>query len=491
MKNLTYFLSIGLLLLCGAAATTVAQDQIASAKTSIEDTDKSEKTKKDKNKDAADKDKAAQTSTSACETCRWFEPTVATFSMRYRTVTDSTNLRTFDQGQQRIVLGAKFKFDKEGRYTVNARASSGYYFNWAYADTGLGNTVNDAIQMTAAGTAVYAARDVAPGAIQSAVQGYIAQNFPNATPQQIAAMTPALTAQFTPIVTAQVESAIASQLRNANTRSKGWNIYVRQLYFEAKPVKGLEFQYGSLPIAKGVGSEATSYDDDGYVMGGRVTVKRPKQFWFDEMSVTYGYLGDIFEPNVFRRLDRMKASNYHQFLFRKKFNGGKIDVSADYTFQDGSDTMREAAVFNVKDSKVFDTVRVEAYQRIGDNIVHGKLFKAGSGFYVSAEKTLFDRLTLNGGVSNIDRSYTVYGEYGTKTLDWFGFAINGDQTGLGKRFISKVNYKLTKDLGVAMLYSQTFANDPVDMGYYWNKTHFNVSVTYDLLEGVRRLGWFK
>ena len=495
MKNIKYVLSIGLLLLCGAAATTVAQEQIASVKPSVEaGTDKSEKAKKEKNKDAADKEKSAsaQPSTaSGCETCRWFEPTVATFSMRYRTVTDSTNLRTFDQGQQRTVLGAKFKFDKEGRYTVNVRASSGYYFNWAYADTGLGNTVNEGLQIMAPGIAVYGARDIAPGAIQGAVQGYIAQNYPNATPAQIAQLTPVLTAQFTPIVTAQVVAGITSQMRNINTRTKGWNLYVRQLYFQAKPVSGLEFMYGSLPIAKGVGSEATSYDDDGYVMGGRVTVKRPKQFWFDEMSVTYGFLGDIFEPNVFRRLDRMKVSNYHQFLLRKKFFGGKIDVSTDYTFQDGTDTMREAAVINVKGTKVFDTVRVEAYQRIGDNIVHGKLFKAGNGFYVSAEKTLFDRLTLNGGLANIDRSYTVYGEYDTKTLDWFGFAINGDQTGLGKRFISKVNYKLTKDLGVAMLYSQTFANNPADMGYYWNKTHFNVSFTYDLLEGVKRLGWFK
>jgi hypothetical protein len=496
MKNIKYLLSIGLLL-CSATALSVAQEQIARGdKSSVTARDeKSAPAKKsDDAKYTADEKKASansQTSDAKCESCRWFEPTVASFSMRYRTVTDSTNLRTFDQAQQRIVLGAKFKFDREGRYTVNVRASSGYYFNWAYADTGMGNTVTEVIRQAAPGTAVYAAQELAPAAIQSAVQGYIAQNYPNATPQQIAQLTPVLTAQFTPIVTAQVQAGIVNQLQNVETRSKGWNIFVRHLYFQAKPVKGLEFSYGSLPIAKGVGSEATSYDDDGYVMGGRISVKRPKQFWFDEMSVTYGYLGDIFEPNLFRRLDRVKTSNYHQFLLRKKFNNGKIDVSTDYTFQNGTDTMREAAVFDVKKTKVLDTIRVEAYQRIGDNIVHGKLFKSGNGFYISAEKKLFDRLTLNGGLASIDRHYTVYGEYDTATLDWFGFAINGDQTGLGKRFISKVNYKLTKDLGVAMLYSQTFANDPADMRYYWNKTHFNVSFTYDLLEGAKRLGWFK
>jgi hypothetical protein len=492
MKKIIYVLFVGLLAFV-APATSFAQEKVTLAKTVK--TDEKETKKSEAKVETEDKEKSEATpqtnSDAKCESCRWFEPTAASFSMRYRTITDGTNLRTFNQAQQRTVLAGKFKFDKEGKYTINVHASSGYYFNWAYADTGWGNTVTDTIRKAAPGMANIVANEVAPPAIQSAVQNYIATNFPNATPAEIAQLTPVLTAQFTPIVTAQVKSTLTNEFQNIETRSKGWNLFVRQLYFQAKPIKGVEFSYGSLPIAKGVNTEATSYDEDGYVSGGRISVKRPKQFWFDEMSVTYGFLGDIFTPNLFRRTERFKQSNYHQFLLRKKFFGGKVDLSTDYTFQDGTDTMREAVSFNVKNSKVLDTIRVEAYQRIGDNVAHGKTFKAGNGFYVNAEKTLFDRLTLTGGFANIDRHYTVYGEYDTATLDWFGFAINGDQTGLGKRFISKVNYKLTDDFSVSMLYSQTLANDPANMRYYWNKTHFNVALTYDILKGVKRLGWFK
>jgi hypothetical protein len=493
MKRITYALFSAFLLLA-VAGTASSQIQVASTG-SDKSNREGEKPKKNDKKDTAEKDEvtaAPQTSSdSKCESCRWFEPTAATFSMRYRTTTDTTNDRMLNQGQQRTILAGKFKFDREGKYTVNVHASSGYYFNWAYADTGMGNTVNEVIRKAAPGMAPYVVPELAPAAIQQAVSGYIAANFPGATPDQIAQLTPVLTAQFTPIVSEQIRLGLIQELSNTDTRTKGWNLYVRQLYFQAKPVRGLEFSYGSLPINKGVNTEATSYDDDGYVSGGRVSVKRPKDYWFDEMSATYGYLGDIFTPNFFRRTERFGQANYYQLLLRKKFNGGKIDVSTDYTFQTGTDTMRQAVLFNVKGSKVFDTVRVEAYQRIGDNIVNGKIFNSGAGFYVQGEKKLFDRLTLNGGVASVDRHYTVYGEYDTATLDWFGFAINGDQTGLGKRFVGKANYKLTKDLGVSMLYSQTFANDPAEMRYYWNKTHFNVALTYDILKGVKRLGWFK
>jgi len=490
MNRVLYVLLAGILVFAGSNAS-FAQQQVA--KFTPEKT--VEKGDKEDDKKAADEAKsksAAQTQSSSCESCRWFEPTAATFSMRYRTLTDASDVRTFEQGQQRIILGGKFKFDKDGKYTVNVHASSGYYFNWAYADTGWGNTVNDAIRRGAPGMADIVAMEVAPGVIQSQVQNYINANYPGATPEQIAQLTPILTAQFAPIVTPQVRNSLYNQFSNINTRTKGWNIFVRQLYFQAKPVKGLEFSYGSLGINKGVNTESTAYDDDGYVSGFRSRVMRPQDIWFDEVSVTLGYLGDVFLPNFFRRTERFtEKMNYQQYLARKKFLGGKIDVSADYTNQDGTDTVREAVLFNVKDSKVLDTVRFEAYQRVGDNVVDGKVYAAGSGFAVQAEKTLFNKLTLSGGYTDIDRLYTVYGAYDTPTLDWFGFAINGDQTGLGKRAIVKANYKLTSDVAVSMLYAKSLVNNVEDMRYFWNKSHFNVAVTYDVLKAVKKLGLFR
>jgi len=491
MKKFIYVLFTGLLLLA-ATGTEFAQEKIALAKTV-----KSDKKESETNKDSADKEVSNSTTTqssndSSCESCRWFEPTAATFSMRYRTITNSANVRTFNQGQQRIVLGGKFKFDKEGRYTINAQASSGYYFNWAYADTGLGNTGNDALHKSAPAMGYWIAEYQLPGVVQTAVQNYIRVNYPTATPAQIAQLTPVLTAQFTPVIRPQVFSGVVKSLENTDRPGKGWNIYVRQLYFQAKPINGVELSYGSLPINKGVNSESTSYDDDGYVSGGRISIKRPKQLWFDEMSATYAYLGDVYTPNFFRRAERFKQSNYHQFLLRKKLFNGRVDASVDYTFQDGTDTMREGALIKVKETKFLDTIRVEAYQRIGTNQVNNKIFKGGNGFYIQGEKTIADKLTLSAGVASIDRNYSVYGEYSYSGLDFYGFALNGDQTGVGKRVITKANYKLTDDLSISMLYSQTFNNDPNEMRFYWNKTHFNVAVTYDILKGVKKhFGWFK
>src|SRR5690349_5272455 len=113
MKKLIYVLFIGLLL-SAATGTDFAQEKTALAKM-VKSDDKENKDSETK-KDSANKEISASTSQttseSKCETCRWFEPTAASFSIRYRTTTDTGNVRNLNQAQQRIVLGGKFKFDK-------------------------------------------------------------------------------------------------------------------------------------------------------------------------------------------------------------------------------------------------------------------------------------------------------------------------------------------------------------------------------------------
>ena len=70
--------------------------------------------------------------------------------------------------------------------------------------------------------------------------------------------------------------------------TSGWNntgigmgdwqapLAVRVVYFAAQPASGIEAQYGSLYILKGESSEITTYDEDGYVIGERVSVRRPR-----------------------------------------------------------------------------------------------------------------------------------------------------------------------------------------------------------------------
>jgi len=64
---------------------------------------------------------------------------------------------------------------------------------------------------------------------------------------------------------------------------------------------------------RGQSTEVTSYDYDGYLVGERITLDRPGNLYFDEISITYGFLGDFNRPNVFGRLHRLGQSNYHEF----------------------------------------------------------------------------------------------------------------------------------------------------------------------------------
>ena len=83
---------------------------------------------------------------------------------------------------------------------------------------------------------------------------------------------------------------------NGDTFTAGWNlrglgdassnrVFVKQLFVTAKPRNGVEFQYGGLPIVRGESSEITSYDNDGYLMGQRLTL--------GDVTLTAGYLGDL------------------------------------------------------------------------------------------------------------------------------------------------------------------------------------------------------
>lgn len=78
-------------------------------------------------------------------------------------------------------------------------------------------------------------------------------------------------------------------------------VFVKQLFVTAKPHDGIEFQYGGLPLVRGQSTEITSYDNDGYLMGQRLT--------FGDVTMTAGYLGDFRTPSVTRRWHRLSQIN--------------------------------------------------------------------------------------------------------------------------------------------------------------------------------------
>src|SRR5215471_1797447 len=114
-------------------------------------------------------------------------------------------------------------------------------------------------------------------------------------------------------------------------------VYLKHLYLSAAPVNGIEIQYGGLNIWHDESTDITGYGYSGYIVGQRVSIKRPRELFFDDISIFYGYGGDFSTPNVIRRADHLSQSNFHRFILRKDI-GERLWVSADYALLSGVPT---------------------------------------------------------------------------------------------------------------------------------------------------------
>jgi hypothetical protein len=373
---------------------------------------------------------------------RWLDFGSFNYGARYRSTFDTNGARTFDQGQQHLVADGKFKFDEQGRYGIGFHLSSGRYFNWSYADF-IGGGQHQFVQDAEAKMTPY--------------QLYIFNVLPP-----------------------------SSGFYN----SGGGQLYLRQLFLAAELVHGIEFQFGGLAINHGVNSEATSYDDDGYMSGERVTVRRPKQAWLSEISYTRGYLGDLYTPNFFARGERLSRSNYWQILGRKDF-GKRIAVSADYTYTtpEGAafflKTSREAILADVHQSKVIDQVRFEAYQRINaGEFAPGFPFPSAKGYAVTLSRNFKNRFAMDAGVADIDVDYITNLGVNVQALI-LGLTVNGDQYGVGRRYFVRPAIPLTRYASLVGNYSHVFdTNTAASSVDIWNNQALTAGVVFDLKKAI-------
>jgi hypothetical protein len=298
----------------------------------------------------------------------------------------------------------------------------------------------------------------------------IGGNFADKAAPSLAFFPPATAAKFFATIAKDTETVSAIQVTGATSR--GWQFYPRQLYFSATPIDQLTFEYGGLGIERGAASEITTFDEDGYISGERLRVKDPRHLYFDQIAVTYGYLGDFFNPNFITRADRLGQSNYHQFLVEKHF-GKRLRASADYTWTYGSHTMRESALVKVPEARVIEGARVELYQRLNDVSLQGFPYSSGSGFAFTGTKTLHKAFTLEGGYASIDQNYTVYS--GSSFLSTVAYSLNGDTLGVGNRAFVRANYKLNPFVTLFGFY-----NHQVNTDYYTvNRQGLNGGLTID------------
>ena len=265
----------------------------------------------------------------------------------------------------------------------------------------------------------------------------------------------------------------ASYQTDVKLGSRGWEMNFRQLYFSATPVKELSFEYGSLGIERGASTEATTYDEDGYLTGERLRILDPNHLFFDQIAVTFAYEGDLFHPSFFDRAERLGQSNYHQFLAGKRF-GNRLRTSIDYTFDKGTHTLRQAALLKVPELKVVDSVRPELYQRLNDKVLSGETYSSGSGFAITASKAFAKKLQLEGGYAGIDQQYGVL--TGDRLLAVFGFSMNGDAFLTGNRVFLRSNWNVSPYISLFGYYTHEVTAPPA-ADYNFNKQGLNGGAT--------------
>ncbi|MEO5740864.1 MAG: hypothetical protein ABIS29_09755 [Vicinamibacterales bacterium] len=261
-------------------------------------------------------------------------------------------------------------------------------------------------------------------------------------------------------------SRFTSSWNNTGIGLGGWQktLAARVLYFAAQPVAGVEGQYGSMFIIKGESTEITTYDDDGYVIGERVSVRRPRELFFDEMSATVGYFtGHPAEFGITKRVKYLdERPNYGHFLVDKKF-GSRAAVSSDFTSVAGVRTWRAATNVNTRPIQVADSINLETYKRTNRNPDYG--------FAVTLNKAVNRQLSLNWGYAKID---PLYG------------GLNADRFNIGKRVFFMTTYTLSPRF-TASWFVTTAVGENIALP---QRTLSNAVFSYNALPDLRRTGLF-
>jgi len=367
-------------------------------------------------------------------TGRWLDLTTFSHSERYRNQYGDDGFHYFENGQQRSVVAGKIKLDAGGKYTIGFRATSGRTFNWAYAD-------------------------------------YAGRGFATSFKQSADVLDP-----YGDDAVGEAYDADPAGVKQAEAlKSAGWSFYLRDLNISATPVKALTFQFGSFGFERGLSTEITTFDDDGYITGERVTLRDPHHLYFDQISLTSAYFGFFGTPNVFARGGGFTKSNYRQVAATKRVNK-RVGVSGEYNWisnNSRTNTFREAVVVAVPESLFLDNFRVEAYEMVNRVSLEGNDESPRQGFALVGEKKI-GKLSGDVGFASIDRNYGLYS--GSSYLQEIGFSLNGDNYNTGIRIFSHVNYKLTPVITAFGFYTRITGQMITNL----DRQGLNAGLTFDL-----------
>lgn len=265
--------------------------------------------------------------------------------------------------------------------------------------------------------------------------------------------------------------SVHAGLFTGDSFTSGWNptgigtgegtakIYLKQLFVAAEPWTGVALQYGSLYPERGASTEITSYDNDGYVTAGRVKLRRPQDLFFDDVTISVGYIGYRNEPYVFDRTGAFSRQNYWQVMALKEVLPG-LTTSTDYSVVEDDGVLREGVKWRVGQPWA-DTVAAEVGVRL----------KGGShqtAFAFSGEKKIAD-VTVKIGYANVDSSFGTF---------------NGDSYGSGDRVFTTGSVPLPLDL-TASWFAQKEISPPASSR---NDVRVDLVLWWDALKTLKRAG---
>ena len=217
---------------------------------------------------------------------------------------------------------------------------------------------------------------------------------------------------------------------------------------------GVEFQYGGLGIIRGESTEITSYDNDGYLMGQRLTLSPGRVV--DQLTISAGYLGDFQKPSVTRRWHRLSDVNYGQVLLKRKLTD-RLTATADFTTDDGERTLRQGVV--IRPSTMVDLIRLEAYERVSG--------PGAAGGAITVEKP-FGRTRLAASFASVDDRYR---------------PVNGDRYGRGRRLSLTSTTPLGQDVSLQFFLTRAL-DDDLAMP---NRMRLDVHLRFELAPTLRQM----
>jgi hypothetical protein len=236
------------------------------------------------------------------------------------------------------------------------------------------------------------------------------------------------------------------------TGAPSYDLSPKQLFVTARPTERISIDAGGLYLARGDSTEATSYDNDGYIVGERLTFHHAFGNAVDSVIVTAGHLGDFDQANVFKRLGRIADTNYGQLIVTKRV--GHLSMSGQYSFERDRHIARAAVVSPIAWTRLMEQLRAEMYVRFSPVPAYG--------YALMIQRHATTRLMVSGGLARID------GLYGSS---------NGDFFASGTRSFAAASLRLSGGLSVSAQAARRLDHESVETP----RIRVDIALAYDVL----------